>query len=239
MPLNRAADPARALDAPGGREVNYDEAEAPPHVTTGWHQDVQTVVLGREPAGEPVPGGLVQTAGALVNSYQFSDPRILRAAFRIDEELLGRDMVLEGRFLFLRFVLGVRITDWHDELREGPAGPERAIGWTYQTLDGHLEQGRLTYEVVKELAGGLVRFRIIAYSRMAPIANPLVALGFRLFGRRTQLRFYRHALERLQVQVLDPPDPPEPDADGVVRAPSGAGPGRFEGAVLRLAHSGR
>jgi uncharacterized protein (UPF0548 family) len=227
------------LDDLRDRPVNYDPSLAPPHVTEGWHQDVQDVDLGHEEPGEPTPGGLVETAGMLVNTYEFSDPSILRAAFRYPSDLLGRDMLLEGRFLVLRFLLGVRITDRHDELRDGPNGPERAIGWSYQTLAGHLEQGRLTYEVIKELTTGRVLFRIDAYSRMTPgIPNPVVRLGFRLFGRRTQLRFYRNALRRLTGQLAAPPGPPQPGPDGVVRAPAGAGPGRFEGLVLRLPHSG-
>lgn len=232
-------DVARALDDLRDRPVNYDEAAAPPLDPAGWNVDAREIELGHEEPGEPVPGGLVETAGALVNGYEFSDPRILRAAFRPGDPLVGRDMLLEGRFLVLRFVLGVRITHRHDEVVDGAGGPERVIGWSYQTLRGHLEQGRLTYEVGKELATGRVRFRIHAYSRRAPIPNPVLRLGFRLFGRRTQLRFYRNALDRLATQVHRPPGPPPPDADGVVRAPSGAGPGRFEGLVVRFAHPGR
>jgi uncharacterized protein (UPF0548 family) len=221
------------------RVVNYDEADAPPFVVDGWHRDRRVVELGHEPPGEPVPGGLVETAGALVNSYEFSDPRILRAAFRHPGDLVGRDMLLEGRFLVLRFLLGVRITAQQDEVREGPNGPERVIGWSYQTLRGHLEQGRLAYEVAKELETGRVEFRIVAHSRRAPIANPLFGLGFRLFGRHTQLRFYRHALARLQRLMADPPAPPQPGPDGLVRAPTGIEPGRFETFTLRVPHPGR
>lgn len=194
--------------------------------------------LGHEAPGEPVPGGIVETAGKLVNSYQFCDPRIIRAAFRIDGDLIGRDLLLEGRFLFLRFLIGVRITERHDELRDGPAGPQRVIGWSYRTLQGHLEQGRLTYEVVKELATGRVVFRIDAYSRQAPIANPLYRLGFRLFGRATQLRFYRAALRRISGQIPVPPALPRPGPDGVVRSPAGVGPGRFDRLALRIRHPG-
>jgi uncharacterized protein (UPF0548 family) len=221
------------------RPVNYDEAQAPPFVVDGWHQDRRVMELGREAPGEPEPGGLVETAGALVNSYEFSDPRILRAAFHQAGDLVGRDMLLEGRFLVLRFLIGVRITAKHDELRDGPHGPERVVGWSYQTLRGHLEQGRLTYEVAKELETGRVEFRIIAHSRRAPIANPVLRLGFRLFGRRTQLQFYRHALARLVRLLLDPPAPPAPGPDGLVRAPGGVEPGRFENFTLRFQHPGR
>lgn len=222
-----------------GRPVNYDEKLAPPFVVDGWHQDRCVVVLGREAPGEPEPGGLVEKAGALVNGYEFSDPDILRAAFRWPGGLVGRDMLLEGRFLLLCFVIGVRITAAHDEVREGAAGPERVIGWSYQTLRGHLEQGRLTYEVAKNLATGVVEFRIVAYSRRAPIPNSVLRTGFRLFGRRTQLRFYRHALARLCRLMQAPPSPPVPGPDGIVRAPSGVGVGRFENWRLLFAHPGR
>ncbi|WP_345427094.1 DUF1990 family protein [Pseudonocardia xishanensis] len=226
------------LDELADRGINYDEADAPPHATEGWHQDRQTVHLGDEPPGEPLAGGLMEKAGALVNSYEFSDPRILRAAYRAPGDLLGRDMVLEGRFLVLRFLMGVRITHRHDELGEGAHGPERRIGWAYQTLLGHIEQGRLTYEVAKELETGRVEFRIIAHSRRAPIANPILHAGFRVFARRTQLRFYCNALHKLQRIVQDPPPPPQPGPDGVVHAPTGAPAGRFEAWTLRIVDAG-
>ncbi|WP_433294792.1 DUF1990 family protein [Pseudonocardia sp. CA-142604] len=222
-----------------GRPVNYDETKAPPFVVDGWHQDRRVVVLGREAPGEPEPGGLVEKARALVDGYEFSDPAILRAAFRWPGDLVGRDMLLEGRFLLLRFLIGVRITAAHDEVREGADGPERVVGWSYQTLRGHLEQGRLTYEVAKNLATGTVEFRIIAYSRRAPIPNPVLRTGFRLFGRRTQLRFYRHALVRLHRLMQAPPCPLAPGPDGIVRAPSGVGVGRCEKWTLPFVHPGR
>jgi uncharacterized protein (UPF0548 family) len=232
-------DLAAAVGELRHRPVNYEEQHAPPFVVEGWHQDRRVVVLGREAPGEPEPGGVVETADALINSYEFSDPRILRAAFHHAGDLVGRDMLLEGRFLVLRFLIGVRITAEHNEMRAGPNGPERVIGWSYQTLRGHLEQGRLTYEVAKELETGRVEFRIIAYSRRAPIPNPVLRTGFRLFGRRTQLQFYRHALARLRRLMQAPPGPPAPGPDGIVRAPSGVEPGRFERWTLRFAHPGR
>jgi uncharacterized protein (UPF0548 family) len=218
--------------------VNYDEGAAPPAVTEGWHIDRCVLELGREAPGEPEPGGLLETAATLVNTYELSDPSILRAAFRYPGPLVGRDMLLEGRFLVLRFLLGVRITAEHDEVRDRPHGPERVVGWSYQTLRGHLEQGRLTYELAKDLRTGRVEFRILAYSRRAPIRSTILRLGFRLFGRRTQLRFYRQALARLRALLAAPPAPPRPGPDGLVRAPSGVEPGRFEAFTLRFAHPG-
>lgn len=238
MPLHALAGP---LDGLRALPVNYDESAAPPHVTSGWHHDHVTVELGREAPGPTQPGGLAETAHALVDRYEFSNPHQLRAVYRPTSDLLGRDMLLEGRFLRLRFLFGVRITEQHDEVRDGPHGPERAVGWAYQTLAGHLEQGRLTYEVVKELDTGLVTFSIIAYSRRAPVPNPLLRWGFHLFGRANQRHFYRHALRRLRALVHQPLPPArsQPDADGLQHAPSGSAPGRAESLTLTSHNPGR
>ena len=173
--------------------MNYAEEEAPPHVVAGWHRDGLRMVLGREEPGEIEPGGLAEKAAALVASYEFADPAILRAVYRTPSDLVGRNMLLVGRFLLLRFAMGVRVTESHDDVRDG----EHRIGWSYQTLEGHLEQGKLTWEIAKDLASGDVEFRIRAFSRRAPLRNPVVAFGFRFFGRRTQTRFYDNALQRL------------------------------------------
>ncbi len=237
--ISTARDLPAVVDELATRSVNYDERAAPPYVTDGWHQDTWGLELGREEPGEPVPGGLVDTADALVNGYEFTDPAILRAVFRHPGDLVGRDMLLEGRFLVLRFLIGVRITAELDELRDGPDGPERVVGWAYQTLQGHLEQGRLTYEIAKNLRTGVVEFRIDAHSRQAAIRNPLFRLGFAMFGRWTQVRFYRRALERLQARMSHLPGPAQPDADGLVRVPTGTRPGHFEWATIRILHPGR
>ena len=71
-------------------------------------------------------------------------------------------------------------------------------GWSYATLAGHLEQGEMSWEVHKWLGSGEVEFAIDAYSRRAQIANPLVRLGFRLFGRREQLHFLEITCERMR-----------------------------------------
>ena len=222
-------DLAAVVDELSLRSVNYAGQEAPPHVVAGWHQDEVGVELGRE---EP---GLGRAAAELVNSYEFADPAILRAVYRYPGDLIGRDMLLVGRFLILRFAMGVRITEAHDEVRDG----EHRIGWSYQTLDGHLEQGKLTYEIAKNLASGTVEFRIRAHSRRARIRNPLIALGFRLFGRRTQVRFYANALERLARTMQAPPAPPQPHDDGLVRAPADRPPFGDDPMTIRLLHPGR
>jgi hypothetical protein len=152
-------------------------------------------------------------------------------------------MLLEGRFFGLRFYFGVRVTGVIDEERDAGGGPERVWGWCYQTLEGHLEQGRLSYEVIKHLTTGQVAFRVAGYSRPAPIGNPIVRLGFALFGRRTQQRFYRN----IQVRITDlvggaqrgrPLPSPAVRADGIVLAPSGARPHPLERLAYGWTHPG-
>ncbi|MBO0773547.1 MAG: DUF1990 family protein, partial [Actinobacteria bacterium] len=129
--------------------------------------------------------------------YEFTDARIVRAVYRSGDELLGRNMLLAGRFCGLRFYLGVRITGLIGEARHSGRGREQVWGWYYQTLQGHLEQGLLSYEVIKNLGTGQVSFRVAGYSRQAPISSPVIRWGFRLFGRWTQERFYRNIQRRM------------------------------------------
>jgi hypothetical protein len=164
----------------------------------------------------------------------------VRAVYRRGSDLAGRDMLLEGRFFGLRFYLGVRVTALIDETRD----TERAWGWSYQTLQGHLEQGRLSYEVIKDLATGRVVFRVSGYSRMAPIQSPVVRWGFRLFGRRTQQRFYLAIQRRMRrlVEVAlrgEPLPSPAVRTDGLVLAPSGTMPHPLERLARSWLHPGR
>lgn len=217
-------DWSRALDLLARRGVNYDPA-GQPEPDGGWHVDTLHRVVAREPPGPPQPGGAWESACLLVARYEFAAPRIVSAVFRGDDELVGRDMVLQGRFYGLRFLLGVRITTVTDETRDG----RRVWGWCYRTLDGHLEQGEMCYEVCKDLDSGDIEFVVRGYSRRGPIANPLVRLGFRLFGRWMQRRFYRACLSRMDrwISAVSAGAPvPEPvplaGSDRLVLAPSDA-----------------
>jgi uncharacterized protein (UPF0548 family) len=234
-----------ALNGLRRRELNYDPARAPQDGRPDghWHVDSGDTVIGREPAGPPVPGGAWEIACLLVRRYEFADKRILRAVYRSADDLLGRDMLLEGRFFGLRFYLGVRITAVIDEIRDGDNGAEQVWGWSYQTLQGHLEQGRLSYEVIKNFTSGQVVFRVTGYSRRAPIPNPVIRFGFVLFGRWTQRRFYQ-AIQRRIRGLLDAARHGEPlpqlttRTDGLVIAPSGATPSPLERLARAWIHPG-
>jgi hypothetical protein len=225
MRFSRYPDPEGGLREIAPWDLNYDPSttEEP-----GWHHDRLRARIGTEEPGPPVPGGVWEIACRLVHDYEFADPKIMHAYFHADAPLVGRDMLLEGRFVVLRFPMGVRVDVEVDEVRDRADGTrERSWGWSYRTLEHHLERGRLIYEVVKNLDTGRVEFVVTGVSSRARIRNPVIALGFGVFGRWTQTRFYSRAgrrLARLVAEVYAGAERPVPDRIGpgdVVVAPSG------------------
>jgi uncharacterized protein (UPF0548 family) len=153
--------------------------------------------LPGEPPGQPQPDGTWERARALLRDYAFADPRIVRAIYDPDDPLEGRNMLLVVRFWGLRFRFGVRVSDVNDETRRVEGRDVRVWGWSYATLQGHLETGQMDYEVWKWLDTGSVEFRIHVVSRASRIGNPIIRFGFRLFARREQVRFAKRACERM------------------------------------------
>jgi uncharacterized protein (UPF0548 family) len=184
------------------RELNFDPSRAAEYTPENrWHVDEARQPLPAEPPGEPVPGGSWEIARRLMTDYQVAEPRMVRATYRPGSELAGRDMVLQVRFAVLRLYVGVRGGEVYDEVRTEGSREARVFGWNYRTLEGHFEQGQLTYEVWKWLDTGEVEFRLHGYSRVADSGPLITRLGFRLFGRTRQLRFYREACRRMRRQT--------------------------------------
>ncbi len=190
----------RALDGLQDRQLNFDPDElSDAGPASGWTVDDHRVELPAEAPGPPRPDGPWEIARDHTRHYRFAPPDLIEGVFVPDERMEGRNMLLQGKFLGLRFLFGVRVNAVVDEeagLVEGR--PARIWGWSYRTLEGHLESGQMDFQVVKFLETGAVEFRIHAVSRRAPIRNPVVRIGFRFLGRRLQLRFARLAGARMQ-----------------------------------------
>jgi uncharacterized protein (UPF0548 family) len=231
-PSALSPDERRALDALHDRAVNFDVArldEVSP--AGGWRVDDYRRTLPAEAPGDPEPGGSWATAVELMKAYAFADPKRIRAVYDPASPLEGRDMLLEGRFLGLRFRFGCRVTGVADETREIGGRPARIWGWSYRTLQGHLEMGQMDYEVRKWLDDGTVEFRVHVVSRAARIPNPLIRLGFRLAGHRLQVGFARRACVRMAgltaaaLRSRPARRPPRATTPGPPRPPSPAGAG--------------
>jgi uncharacterized protein (UPF0548 family) len=194
----------RALDTLRDRPLNFDLARREEFTAAnGWQVDEWRRPLPPEPPGPPLPDGSWEACKEVLASYSFADPRIVRAVYRPDTPLEGREMLLEGRFYGLRFLMGLRVGAVTDTTKVVDGREVRVWGWNYRTLQGHLEMGQMDYEVWKWTASGAVELRIDAFSKPAEIPNPIVRLGFRLFGRTMQRRFARRALTRVERQVRE------------------------------------
>lgn len=163
----------------------------------GWRIDAFRQPLPGEAPGQPERSGSWDLACRLARDYDFAEPSIVRALYDPREPLERRNMLLELRFRALRFYVGVRVGDVYDDTREVDGRPGRVFGWNYRTLEGHLEQGQMDWQVWKWLESGDVEFRIHALSRSARGGNPVIRAGFRLFGRREQVKFLRRTCARM------------------------------------------
>ena len=200
---DQAAEKGGSLGDPGSRRVVDDlhdkglNFELADHRGDGWLSDDYRQPLPSEAPGPPEPGGSWEIATELMRNYEFADPAIVRAVYYPDRPLEERDMLLEVRFYGLRFRFGVRVGGVVDETREIDGRKVQVWGWNYRTLQGHLEMGQMDYEVWKWLDTGEVEFHTCRFSRRARAGNPIVRLGVRVFGRRQQEKFARHACERM------------------------------------------
>jgi len=196
--LRRPSDPRRTLAELRARKINFDlsrRAEYTPE--NGWYADDVRHALPSEPPGDPVRAGSWDTARRIARNYDFAEPSIVQGVFDLDEPLEDRTMLLVLHFHALRLHVGVRVGDVYDDERELDGRPGRLFGWNYRTLEGHVEQGQMDWQVWKFPDSGDVLFRIHSLSRPARGRNPLVRIGFRLFGRKEQLRFLKLTAERM------------------------------------------
>lgn len=203
--------------------INFDRDARESHtVENGWNVDHHEAELPPEPPGPPMPEGSWAIACDLVRSYAFPDPSLITGIFSPDEPLAGRPMLLRARFLGFRFWFGVRLTDEIDTIRQTESGPVRVWGYGYYTLEGHFERGEIQFEVRKDMNSGRVTFHVEATSQPDHISNPFYRIGFKLFGRRLQLRFARSALERVQrltAETLAARREQQPDPGPMTRPP--------------------
>jgi len=190
---------ARRLAALAERRVNFDATKV--HAYIGderWRLDDMVEPLPHEGSGAPVDGGSWPVARKIMNSYQLADPGVVSGSYDRNAPLAGRNMLLRIRFGALHFRVGVRIGDVYEDTLQLDGRNVLLFGWSYRTLEGHFEQGQMHYELWKWLDTGDVEFHLRAVSRPAATGPLLLRIGFRLFGRTHQLRFYRQVCRRIK-----------------------------------------
>lgn len=229
--LLQRVDVAAALADLRRRPVNYDPGQVS---AADWHFDTHSTVVGVEGPGPPEPGGPWERACQLARDYEFCPPNIVRAAYDPAVPLRERDMLLQARFYAVHFYVGVRVTNVVDEHHDNG---DRVWGWTYETLQGHLERGRMSYQVIKHHHSGRVDFVTSGYSQRTPTLSRIERLGWWLFGRWMQARFYRACSARMRehLEATSPrPAPVAPEGPHRLRmAPSDATSGLLDRIALQ------
>jgi uncharacterized protein (UPF0548 family) len=192
------------LDALSALPVNYDVGALDlAHPPKDWHVDDRRQALPPEPPGAPVDGGSFEIAGRLIKGYEFADPSIVRAYYVSDEPYPGRDMLLELRALGLvKIRVGVRVCEVYDDTRSVRGRDVRVFGWSYRTLEGHVERGQMNWEVWKWIDTGNVDFHVRAVSKPASIANPIVHVGFWLL-RGHERGVFLNSTDRRMVSLTE------------------------------------
>jgi uncharacterized membrane protein/uncharacterized protein (UPF0548 family) len=174
--------------------------EGPDHTLTaerGWNTNRSEAVIAREPLGPSLADGPFARAWVLVESYAFSDPRIVRGHFDLQVPLLGRRMLLEARVLGLRYLGAVVVTDVRIEDE-----PHQSVrGFRYDTLEGHFERGYEWFLVTKDHRSGDVSFRIEAAWQEGDLPNAWSRLGFKVLARHYQRAWHRLAYQRLRLML--------------------------------------
>lgn len=190
----------RLLDEMRSLGFNHDparEAEFTP--ANGWQ------IHDRRQA---LPPGSWDVARRLMRGYEFADPSISHAVYDPDEPLEGRTMLLELRLWgALRVDVGVRVTCVYEEDRVLDGREGHVWGWAYRTLEGHVEMGRMDWQVWKWPGSEEVLFRVHSYSKRAVDRDLVVQLGFRLFGRREQAVFLDSTCRRMAALTEAARDP--------------------------------
>ncbi len=196
--LGQPKDVREALADLRKRQLNFDPSRRDDYTPRhGWSSDDVRQALPPEAPGDPVPGKSWETARQIARNYDFAEPSIVTGVFDPDEPLEDRTMLLILHFRRLKVHVGVRVGDVYDEQRELSGRRGRVFGWNYRTLRGHVERGQMDWQVWKFPDTGEVVFRISSFSQPAGGGNPLLRLGFRLIGRREQLRFLHSTSERM------------------------------------------
>jgi uncharacterized protein (UPF0548 family) len=193
-------DVRRRLAALPAKPLNFDPASlAQASSADGWHRTDLCQELPGEAPGDPVPEGSWETARRLMSGYEFADPSIVQAYYDEHLPLEGRNMLLKLKALGLVHVLvGVRVGEVYERTLQIDGRPVRVWGWSYRTLEGHVEAGQMDWEVWKWLEDGRVQFRVHAVSRPAPVFNPLVAVGFRLLRGHERKAFLQSTRARMR-----------------------------------------
>ena len=176
------------------RPLSYPVDTVDPARHPGWTVEHFVEILGQEPPGPPLPDGCYTRVCAGVTGYRFAHPGLTEGHFDPHAPLLGRNLLILIRVVFVRLLVGLRI----GAVREEATDTETRFGVRMDTLAGHILHGSEWVQVVKDHRSGIISMHLDVQWRPAHLPTWCMALGFRLFGRQFQARWRKLAARRLR-----------------------------------------
>lgn len=160
----------------------------------GWTVKRFHMRIGQEPPGPPLPNGAFSRIRTAVEGYRFAAPNLTEGHFNAQSPLLGRDILVVIRVLFVRLLVGLRI----GAVRNDANRTEMCFGVRLDTLAGHFMHGSEWVLVTKDLQTGVITMLIDVQWRVAQIPAWWMWPGFKLIGPSLQDRWRRLAGLRLR-----------------------------------------
>jgi uncharacterized protein (UPF0548 family) len=184
-------------------QLNFDASEDEMTLDAGWQHFYSEAVIAHQPEA---PEAFERARAALAN-YQFSDPAIVLAHFDPSTPLPGRRMLLEVKVLGFHYLCPAIVTGVRDE-------PD-VFGFSYSTLDGHIERGIEWFLLLRDGRGD-IRFRVEARWRRGDFPNWWTRIGFAALSGHYQRTWHRRAHARMSLLAYHGSlDPPRRDASGL------------------------
>ncbi len=192
------------LEALQERTVNFDTPVEEMTAAHGWTVDGSDDVLGTEEHGAPQPDGIFERARQGLMNYDFSEPHLVEGHFDPQDPFIGRNMLLEIKFLGLRNLCGVRVHSVREERTEEGHEEHTIFGFRYDTLEGHIERGYEWFLLTKNHHSGQIRFKIEAHWRLGQFPNWWTRVGFALVGQPCRMVWRHLAPRRLKKLTRKP-----------------------------------
>ena len=189
-----ASELEAALAMLATRPISYDIDAVDAARDPGWTITRFQMRIGQEPPGPPLPDSVYSRIRAAVEGYRFAAPSLTEGHFDPHSPLLGRDILVVIRVLFVRLLVGLCIGAVRDE-----ATPtETCFGVRMDTLAGHFMHGSEWVLVTKDHRTGVITMLIDVQWRAAQIPAWWMWPGFKLIGPTMQDRWRRLAGLRLR-----------------------------------------
>lgn len=169
-------------------DLNYLNSESP-----GWYHDryCERIDISKIASTATAPI-IIKRIKEYLKNYKFPDPKLVRSYFDPNSNMEGRNMLIEGKFLWVKVYFPVRISEVIDT--------RDSFGYSYRTLEGHWEKGQISF-FINAINKYAVEIKIESVSQPAHIERWDYRIGFKLFGRYLQRKFAKSCIKRIKSRI--------------------------------------